>query len=138
MLITISPISLVICILAVWRVTHLFWGEDGPWDLMVRLRRLAGNTVVGSLLDCFYCLSLWIAAPLAWLLGHMWLERGLLWLAFSAGAILLERISTEHPEPEKSHDGPTWDASESRSPANPPPAVWHEEPLPADDPRKEG
>jgi hypothetical protein len=98
---------------------------------------LAGNTVFGSLLDCFYCLSLWIAAPLAWLLGHMWMERALLWLAFSAGAILLERISAERIEPEKSHSGPMWDASESRSLPNAPSAVWHEEPLPAD-PRKEG
>lgn len=137
MLITISPVTLVISILAVWRVTHLFWGEDGPWDVIVRLRRLAGNSVAGSLLDCFYCLSLWIAAPLAGLMGHTWLERGLLWLAFSAGAILLERISAERTEPEKSHSGLMRDASDPRSLPNAPlPAVWHEEPLPAD-PRKE-
>ena len=67
MLITVSPISLVIATLAVWRVTHLFWGEDGPWNLFVRLRRLVGDGFFGSLLDCFYCLSLWMAAPLAWL-----------------------------------------------------------------------
>lgn len=138
MLITVSPISLVTAVLAVWRVTHLFWGEDGPWDLLVRLRRLAGNTVVGSALDCFYCLSLWIAAPMAWLMGHGWQERVLLWLAFSAGAILLERISAEQTESEKGHSGPMWSPpSESQSRPNAsPPAIWHEEPLSAN-PRKE-
>ncbi len=134
MLSTVSPISLVVTILAVWRVTHLLWGEDGPWDLFVQLRRLAGNTFFGRALDCFYCLSLWMAAPLAWLLGHTWLERGLLWLAVSGGAILLERISAERAEPEKT----AWqaDAAPSVSPGSPPPAIWHEEPLPTD-PRKE-
>jgi hypothetical protein len=137
MLITVSPISLVIAILAVWRVTHLFWGEDGPWDLVVRLRRVAGNTMVGSALDCFYCLSLWIAAPMAWLIGHGWQERVLLWLAFSAGAILLERISAEQTEPENGHTGPMWSPSKSQSrPNSSPTAIWHEEAVSAN-PRKE-
>jgi hypothetical protein len=137
MLSTISAMSLVIAVLAIWRVTHLFWGEDGPWDLFVRLRRLAGNTFLGNLLDCFYCLSLWIAAPLAWLLGHTWLERGLLCLALSAGAILLERISGERQEPDKTVRPADVNASVSPLPPGaPPPAIWYEEPLPAD-PRKE-
>jgi hypothetical protein len=45
------------------------------------------------LLDCFYCLSLWVAAPLGFLLGENWRERVLLWPALSAGAILLERVT---------------------------------------------
>lgn len=132
MLITISPISLVIAILAVWRITHLFWGEDGPWDLVVRLRRLAGSSVIGGALDCFYCLSLWIAAPMAWFMGHQWQERVLLWLAFSAGAILLERISAKHTESEEGHSSPMWKPEESQlRPNASPPAIWHEEPLSA-------
>jgi hypothetical protein len=30
-------------ILAVWRVAHLLWGEDGPGDIVVRVRRLVGE-----------------------------------------------------------------------------------------------
>jgi len=48
----------------------------------------------GKLLDCFQCLSLWVAAPYAWWLGENWKERLLLWPALSAAAILLERIGT--------------------------------------------
>src|ERR1051326_1161430 len=54
---------LALGILAVWRITHFFQAEDGPWDVAVRLRRLVGNGFWGKLLDCFYCLSIWISAP---------------------------------------------------------------------------
>jgi hypothetical protein len=90
---------LVLGVLAVWRITHLLNAEDGPWNLVVRLRRRAGNGFWASLLDCFYCLSLWIAAPLAYFIGSRWFERLLLWLALSAGAILLERLAPEAAAP---------------------------------------
>ena len=86
-------VSLVLGILGCWRVTHLFSAEDGPWDVLARLRRAVGGGVIGELLDCFYCLSLWIAAPFAALLGRGWREGILLWLAISGGAILLERVT---------------------------------------------
>ena len=98
-----------IATLAVWRITHLFWGEDGPADIFLRLRKLAGYSFFGRLLDCFYCLSLWVAAPFGWMLGATWFYRILLWLALSGGAILLERITDRNQKP--------------------PPAIWHETPL---------
>ncbi len=78
---------------AVWRVTHLFAAEDGPWDLIVGWRKLAGNSVFGKMLDCFYCLSVWMAIPFAWALGATWKERLILWPALSGAAILLERTT---------------------------------------------
>jgi hypothetical protein len=84
---------LVLGILCVWRVTHLLNAEDGPWRLVVRLRLRVGNGFWGELLDCFYCLSLWVAAPLAIVLGSGVKERLLLWPALSAAAILLERLT---------------------------------------------
>ena len=108
----LSTLSYVVAVLALWRVAHLLWAEDGPGDIFVRLRRLAGSSFFGRLLDCFYCLSLWVAAPLAWALGTTWLERGMLWLSLSGGAILLERAT-----------------SDRTSKAPPPPAKWHEKDL---------
>lgn len=77
--------ELLLGILAVWRVTHLLHAEDGPWDIVVHLRRLAGTSFWGQLLDCFYCLSVWIAVPIAILLGHSFVHGFMLWLALSAG-----------------------------------------------------
>lgn len=78
--------------LAVWRLTHLLQVEDGPFEVFVHVRSRMREGFVGKLLDCFYCLSLWSAAPAAWLVGRGWSEWLLLWLALSAAAILLERL----------------------------------------------
>lgn len=88
---------LLLGVLAVWRLTHLLHAEDGPGDVVVHIRRAAGEGFWGRVLDCFCCLSVWVAAPFALVLGETWGERLVLWLALSAGAILLERI----PEPEE-------------------------------------
>jgi hypothetical protein len=87
---------LLLGVLCVWRITHLFQAEDGPWDVIVRIRRAAGDGIAGQLLDCFYCLSLWVSIPLAWAIGHSAQERILMGLAFSGGAILLERSTSKN------------------------------------------
>ncbi len=79
--------------LAVWRIAHLLNAEDGPWNLLTGLRRAAGPGFWGNLLDCFYCLTFWIAVPFAYFLGEGWKERVLLWLAFSGSASLLEQAT---------------------------------------------
>src|SRR5579871_2623969 len=84
---------LALGVLAVWRITHLLNAEDGPWQLLVRFRRWVGEGFWGELLDCFYCLSLWVAAPFALVLGDGIKDRLMLWPALSAGAILLERLT---------------------------------------------
>jgi len=104
----------ILGILGVWRITHLLHAEDGPGQVVVKLRRAAGDGVLGQAMDCFQCLSLWIAAPFAVLIGQGWLERTLLWPALSAGAIAFEailqrlkpagvRYFEDEPEQEKPH-----------------------------------
>ena len=103
-----TPItSFIVGVLAVWRITHLLWAEDGPAEIFARLRRLAGAGFFGRLLDCFYCLSLWVSAPFALVLAGSWKERGILWLSLSGGVLVLHRATT-------------------RTPTFPPPATWHE------------
>jgi len=85
---------LILGALAVWRITHLLNAEDGPLDVLVRLRQFVGDGLWGGLLDCFYCLSLWIAVPFAWWLGDSWKERLLLWPALSAASIAIERLTS--------------------------------------------
>lgn len=79
-------------ILATWRVSHLITAEDGPFNVVARLRAAAGAGFLGALMDCFYCTSMWVALPLGYWVGHGWVERVVAWLAVSGGAILLERL----------------------------------------------
>jgi Protein of unknown function (DUF1360) len=81
-----------LAVLATWRVTHLLANEDGPADLILRFRRLLGQSLAGSLMDCFQCLSLWIAAASAFYVTRSPLEWTFTWLALSGAACLLERI----------------------------------------------
>jgi hypothetical protein len=74
--------------------------EDGPFALIARLRRLAGDGVLGQMLDCFYCLSMWSAALIAFPLAKSALHYFYLCLALSAGAILLESLAHRHGNPE--------------------------------------
>jgi|SRR6185437_7456333 len=79
--------------LAVWRVTHLLSKEDGPFDMIFRLRKAAGTGILGSLLDCFYCTSVWVALPCGLWTGRTWGERLLFWIALSGAACLLEQAT---------------------------------------------
>ena len=89
--------GLVLGILGVWRITHLLTAEDGPWNVLARLRRSAGDGFWGDLLDCFYCSSLWVSVPFALLLAEGWRDGLLSWLAFSAGSCVLERATGPGP-----------------------------------------
>jgi hypothetical protein len=83
---------IVLAVLATWRVTHLLANEDGPADVIFKLRRRLGDGFVGSLMDCFNCMSIWIAAPLALFVSTNPLAWAVSWLALSGGACLLERL----------------------------------------------
>jgi hypothetical protein len=89
---------LLIAVLCTWRLTHLLQAEDGPFDVSIRIRRAAGDGLFGHLLDCFYCLSIWIALPITWLIHQGIVDLALSWPALSGGAILLER-ATARPDP---------------------------------------
>lgn len=83
---------LILAMLATWRLATLLAHDDGPWDATLRLRRALGDGQFGRMLDCFRCVSLWVAAPLAFAVGRSPLEWLLAWLALSGAACLLERL----------------------------------------------
>ncbi|MGB6829462.1 MAG: DUF1360 domain-containing protein, partial [Terracidiphilus sp.] len=85
----------VLAVLATWRVTHLLAAEDGPGDIVFRFRALLGRSFAGRLMDCFYCLSIWIAAPAALFVTRHWLDWIMVWLAISGAACLLERLGQQ-------------------------------------------
>lgn len=81
-----------IATVATWRVSHLLVAEDGPADLIIRVRTYLGRSFFGTLMDCFGCVSLWVALPLALFVTRQPFELVVVWLALSGGAMLLERI----------------------------------------------
>jgi hypothetical protein len=80
-----------LAVLATWRVAHLVAFEDGPGQVLTLVRRRA-PAGIRKMLDCIYCLSLWVSAPAA-----LWITRDPVdWfvttLAISGAACILERL----------------------------------------------
>jgi len=95
-------VSFLICSLAIWRLTHLVVEEDGPFDFVVRLRSMLGESQAGRAMDCFYCASLWLAAPMAFAVAHTPLDWLLCWLALSGAASLIQQITQRASAPTES------------------------------------
>lgn len=85
----------VVAALATWRVTHLLAHEDGPADLIVRLRIWLDDSFAGKLMDCFLCLSIWIGALAAIAVTREPVDWVLAWLGLSGAACLLERLGSK-------------------------------------------
>jgi Protein of unknown function (DUF1360) len=79
--------------LATWRVTHLIAEEDGPGEVLAHLRVRAGEGQLGSLMDCFNCISIWVAAPLSIAVARRRGADPLAWLALSGAACLFEQVT---------------------------------------------
>ena len=85
--------------LAGWRIAFLLVREDGPFDLVARVRRALGVPDEGEidgffakLLTCIYCTSFWTVAGLTAL---YWVEPWAV-VPFAAwgGVMLLERSTS--------------------------------------------
>ena len=93
-------IELLIQVLATWRLTSLLGREDGPFEMFAKMRDLAGikyneqsypysNNVVGKMLLCFLCTSIWAAILVVLLTGPFTLIQI---LAVSGGAIFMDKL----------------------------------------------
>ena len=119
---SLSPLVLLVEVLAVWRLTSLLQREDGPGGILSSLRARLGTGMAGALFGCFYCLSLWVALPVALTHEGGWRSSGLLWLALSGGAILLERATLKDL-------APLYEEAPLEEPELAAPAEVHHEPV---------
>ena len=85
--------------LATWRLSRLLAREDGPGDVILKLRTRVDRTVLAGLMDCFYCLTVWVAPPVALAVARRPRDAVLVALALSGAACLLEQ-ATSSVEPE--------------------------------------
>jgi Protein of unknown function (DUF1360) len=84
-----------LAVLAGWRVAHLLSREDGPGQVLANLRARLGSSPAGDLMDCFQCLSVWVAAPLTLFVTRRPGEFVPTWLALSGAACWIERLGQE-------------------------------------------
>jgi hypothetical protein len=89
-------VKYLILVVVTWRLTHLISAEDGPFEVIIKVRKLFGNTFLGKLMDCFYCLSIWIGLGLACFEENHSIEIIILTLYYSGSSILLEKITNKH------------------------------------------
>jgi hypothetical protein len=94
----------VIAVLATWRVTHLLAEEDGPWDLIVQMRELLGDSFWGQLMDCFKCLSLWVAIPFSFFVCRTKSEAIVVSVSLSGAAILIQDYMVKPLDIEEEQD----------------------------------
>jgi hypothetical protein len=87
----------VLAVLATWRVSELIANEDGPGNVVVRIRSRFGRHLVGRLIDCFQCTSVWVAAAFAFFVTDTVSEWPVAWLALSGAACLLARTGNHEP-----------------------------------------
>ena len=97
----------VVAIMATWRLSAMLSYEVGPFNMFLSLREFAGIThddngekvasngsFFADLLDCVWCLSVWIGGAVAVSLYFypvfVWL---LLPFALSTGSIVIEKIN---------------------------------------------
>jgi len=99
--------------LAVWRITHMLAREDGPADVLRRLRRHLGARMETQWVTCFNCLSIWLSLPFALFLKGNAAETFVGWLALSGGAILLDQMTRAPVEMQFEEDG-QWDVAAKR------------------------
>ncbi|HTJ52916.1 MAG TPA: DUF1360 domain-containing protein [Cyclobacteriaceae bacterium] len=82
--------------IAIWRLTHLISLEDGPFDLIIKLRKLLGSSFLGKLMDCFYCTSVWVGLAGAIYAGENPVQIIALTLYYSGAALLFEKITNKN------------------------------------------
>jgi predicted RND superfamily exporter protein len=102
--VTSSPLWLVICWLAVWRISMLLCYEAGPFDIFSHLRvglvRLGLNRLVG----CFHCLSFWVSAAVVLVVYQVQPHSILLVLGIAGAVSLTERFFEGAANERKSDD----------------------------------
>ncbi len=116
-----TTLSLILAVLATFRVAHLLVREDGPFAGFARLRSMLRRHRLSGALDCLTCASVWVAIPFGYLVWRALpvtagIAEGLMtWLAVSGGACLLDRFGAvpfvAQPLPDESERPATDDAT---------------------------
>ena len=88
--------TMILAILATYRIARMLALEDGPFDAFVRVRERIDpeqQTWVGRGLNCPLCISFWVALALTALLPYVdWQTFVITWLGIAGGAAIIYRL----------------------------------------------
>ena len=91
----------VVLSFCVYRISHLLSQEDGPFNFVINFRKLFGKSQLGQLMDCFFCISIWISFILSFIfvkdtIGNILMEG----FAISGAAVAIHKLTSKN-EPVK-------------------------------------
>lgn len=96
--IIIGTPALLVLILVCYGLVSVITERDGPFDLLLKLRVRVGvydydesgqpKTGLGKVLGCPYCLGVWVALPLSFVITISWLSL-IWWWAIVGGTYYL-------------------------------------------------
>ncbi len=90
-----SALHLLLCCLAVYRLSELITVDNGPWHVFRRLRTCSSHPMWCELMSCFYCQTMWWAALFAGMsasVGSIVLADGFLWwMAIAGGSVVIRQ-----------------------------------------------
>ncbi len=86
-----SPVWLLLCVFAAWRVTALICYDAGPFDVLTRLRRVAVAAGLFRLITCFQCTSVWVSAAVVAVMYERRWTTILVFLAVAGAVSVVER-----------------------------------------------
>jgi hypothetical protein len=85
-----TPLELLILSLCAWYVAYVLIKTSGPFNLFARLRAL---TTLGGLLECLWCLVVWLAMVAYVLYVHTPFREVVYVGAVAGGAMILHRYT---------------------------------------------
>jgi Protein of unknown function (DUF1360) len=102
-----TALQFIISVLVTWRVVHIVIHENLPKNVMGKIReklKVSGlisdpEIVPGSFrnfMTCFLCMSVWVAAPMAWYYASNTAEFFMYLFAISAAAIFVNTVGEQN------------------------------------------
>lgn len=96
---------LIVSILIVWRITYLICFDSGPFDIMLKIRKVLYRLRAGKLIECFHCTSIWISILVVLAIYEINASTVFLIIGIAGGASIIEKIIINETIIQESNNG---------------------------------
>ncbi len=84
--------NLLLIILVVWRFSRFICFENGPFGILIAVRKIFYRLKIEKVIECFHCFAVWSAMLFCVLYFRFTIELIFLILASSGGASIIQFI----------------------------------------------